>query len=87
VRDLPGRTRIRAENPIITDASVEEFVNRVQQVAERIDPAPALFTLARDPDYEPYLNLAIAVSADYLLTQDKIGSTRCGMPHFAPAAT
>ena len=29
-----------------------------------------MFTLARDPDDEPYLNLAIAVSADYLVTRD-----------------
>jgi len=71
VRDLLGRPRIRAKNPTITDASVEEFVNRVRQIAERIDPVPALFILSRDPDDEPYLDLAIAVSADYLVTRDK----------------
>ena len=70
VRDLLGRPRIRAKNPTITDESVEEFVDRVRQVAERIDPVPALFALARDPDDEPYLNLAIATSADYLVTRD-----------------
>ena len=36
----------------------------------KIDPVPAIFTLIRDPDDEPYLNLAIAVSAEYLVTRD-----------------
>ena len=70
VRDLLGRPRIRAKNPTITDASAEESVNRIRHVAARIDPVPALFTLARDPDDERYLNLAIAAAADYLVTRD-----------------
>ena len=69
-RDVVGRPRIRAKNPAITDETVEEFCNRVQQVAERIDPVPAEFILARDPDDEPYLNLAIAAAVDYLVTWD-----------------
>ena len=32
---------------------------------------PSLFSLPRDPDDEPYLNLAIAAGADYLVTWDK----------------
>ena len=70
VRDVLGRPRIRAKNPAITDDTVIEFCNRVQQVAHRIDPVPVAFNLARDPDDEPYLNLAMAVSADYLVTRD-----------------
>ena len=70
-RDVVGRPRIRAKNPAITDETVEEFCNRVQQVAERVDPVPAEFILARDPDDEPYLNLAIAATVDYLVTWDK----------------
>jgi putative PIN family toxin of toxin-antitoxin system len=70
VRDVLGRPRIRAKNTALTDDSVLEFCNRVQKVARRIDPVTATFTLARDPDDEPYLNLAIAVHADYLVTRD-----------------
>ena len=40
VRHVLGRPRIRAKNPAITDDSVVEFCNRVQQVAHRIDPVP-----------------------------------------------
>jgi predicted nucleic acid-binding protein len=47
-RDVLGRPRIRAKNPTITDETVEEFFNRVRQVADRIDPVPNSFALARD---------------------------------------
>jgi putative PIN family toxin of toxin-antitoxin system len=70
VRDILGRPRIRAKNPAITDETVEGFCHRIQQVARRIDPVPASFTPARDPDDEPDLILAIAASVDYLVTRD-----------------
>jgi putative PIN family toxin of toxin-antitoxin system len=70
VQDVLGRPRIRAKNPAITDETVDEFCNRVRLVALTIDPVPTSFTLARDPDDEPYLNLAIAAAADYLVTRD-----------------
>jgi putative PIN family toxin of toxin-antitoxin system len=71
VRDVLGRPRIRAKNPAITDDSIQQFCDRIEKVAHKIDLVPASFALARDPDDEPYLNLAIAVSADYLVTRDK----------------
>jgi putative PIN family toxin of toxin-antitoxin system len=69
-RDVLGRPRIRAKNPTITDEMVEDFFRRIDQVAQRIDVVPASFSLPRDPDDEPYLNLALAVDADYLVTWD-----------------
>jgi predicted nucleic acid-binding protein len=53
-----------------TDEAVNEFFDRINQAAQNIDAVPSVFTLARDPDDEPYLNLAIAASADYLATWD-----------------
>jgi putative PIN family toxin of toxin-antitoxin system len=70
VQDVLARPRIRAKNPAITDDVVNAFRERVEQVAQRIDPVPSLFILPRDPDDEPYLNLAIATRADYLVTRD-----------------
>jgi len=70
LRDVLSRPRIRAKNPAITDQTVEQFCNHLRQVAQRIDLVPASFALPRDPDDEPYLNLAIAVSADYLVKRD-----------------
>ena len=36
----------------------------------KIDEVPATYSLPRDPNDEPYLNLAIAANADYLATWD-----------------
>jgi putative PIN family toxin of toxin-antitoxin system len=71
VRDVLGRPQIRAKNPALTDETVDEFLVRVAQVAQKIDNVPATFTLPRDPDDEPYLNLALATAAEYLVTRDK----------------
>jgi putative PIN family toxin of toxin-antitoxin system len=70
VRDVLGRPRIRAKNPTVTDEMVEDFFRRIDQVAQKIDNIPASYSLPRDPDDEPYLNLALAVDADYLVTRD-----------------
>ena len=70
VRDVLGRPRIRAKNPTITDERVKDFFRRIEQVAQKLDDVPASFSLPRDPDDEPYVNLAIAANADYLVTWD-----------------
>lgn len=70
VREVFCRPHIRAKNPIITDEKVEAFFRRIDQIAEKIDDVPPSYSLPRDPDDEPYLNLAIAANADYLVTWD-----------------
>ncbi len=70
VRDVLGRPRIRAKNPAITDESVEDFFRRIDRIAQKIEEVPATYSLPRDPNDEPYLNLAIAANADYLATWD-----------------
>ena len=71
VRDVLGRPRIRAKNPAITDKGVEDFFRRIDQVAQKVADVPAVYSLPRDPDDEPYLNLALAANAAYLVTWDK----------------
>jgi putative PIN family toxin of toxin-antitoxin system len=71
VRDVLGRPRIKAKNPTITDERVEELFQRIDKFAHKIDDVPVSYILPRDPDDEPYLNLAIATNADYLVTWDK----------------
>ena len=70
LRDVLSRPRIRAKNPSITDDSVESFLRRVNQIAQRVDDIPSCYLLPRDPDDEPYLNLALCSGADYLVTWD-----------------
>ena len=71
VRHVLGRPQIRAKNPSLTDKAVEEFFHRIGQLAMKIENVPASFTLARDPDDGPYLNLALDAASDYLVTRDQ----------------
>jgi putative PIN family toxin of toxin-antitoxin system len=71
VRDVLGRPRIRAKNPTITDVAVAEFIHRIDQVARKLDVIPTSYPLPRDPDDEPYLDLALCCNADHLVSWDK----------------
>lgn len=71
VREVLERPRVRAKNPTITDATTAELLDRLARLATKVDDVPSLYSLPRDPDDEPYLNLALAVGADYLVTRDK----------------
>lgn len=70
-RDVLGRPKIRAKNPRITDQTVQETFDLLGRLAHMVSDVPSLFSLPRDPDDEPYLNLALSSGADYLVTWDK----------------
>jgi putative PIN family toxin of toxin-antitoxin system len=70
-RDVLSRPKLRAKNPRVTDETVQETFDLLDRLAQTVSYVPSLFSLPRDPDDEPYLNLAIAVDADYLVTWDK----------------
>lgn len=68
--DVLNRPVIRRKFKTLTDAWVATFLANLDRVAARIDPVPAVVTLARDPKDEKYLNLAVAAGADYLVSRD-----------------
>lgn len=70
VRDVLSRPRIRQRNPALTDEIVNAFLARVAELAPPTSNVPAVFSYARDPKDEPYLNLAIATSANYIVSWD-----------------
>jgi putative PIN family toxin of toxin-antitoxin system len=71
VHDVLSRPKIRAKNPAITDETVDAVCARIRKIAQHIDPVPISFSLPRDPDDEPYLNLAIEARANCLVTRDR----------------
>jgi len=71
VREVLERPRVRAKNPTVTDESTRELFDRLARLAQRVTDIPHRFSLARDPDDEPYIDLTLAVNADYLVTRDK----------------
>jgi len=70
MRDVLSRPKLRAKNRHITDESVRRVFESLSRFARSVSGVPSAFSLPRDPDDEPYLNLAVAVDADHLVTWD-----------------
>lgn len=70
VDDVLRRPKSRQRFKTLTAARVEAFLGELHRRAVLIDPVPQVFTYPRDPGDEPYLNLAIAAKARYLVTWD-----------------
>lgn len=68
--DVLRRRKVRAKNPHITDAGIEQLFARVRAVAMVIEPPSCGFNLERDPDDEPILDLVVAAGARYLVSRD-----------------
>jgi putative PIN family toxin of toxin-antitoxin system len=70
VRDVLSRAEVRARNKGITDARMDALFTRLAEKAIAIKNVPEEFRYERDPDDEPYINLALTTRAQYLVTRD-----------------
>lgn len=71
VREVLARPKIRKRNPEITDERVDALMNRVREKATVVDVVQQHFIYSRDPKDEKYINLAIEVEANYIVSRDK----------------
>lgn len=70
VGDVLRRPKVRAKNPAITEETTADLLERLARQATKVADVPSQYSLPRDPDDEPYVNLALAANADYLVTRD-----------------
>lgn len=70
IRDVLSRPRIQQRFPAMTGAVVDRFLTALGKHAVLISPVPRVFIYERDPKDEPYINLAIAAGAQYLVSRD-----------------
>jgi len=70
VRDVLTRSRVRQRFPALTDALMERFLEALCKRALTVLEVPRIFSYERDPKDEPYINLAIAAEASYLVSRD-----------------
>lgn len=71
LRDVMTRPKLARKFPILSDEHVTEFDTKIRAVATELTDVPTVFALPRDPDDEPYVNLAIAGNAKYLVSRDR----------------
>ena len=66
--EVLSRPRLRAKYPDLTDQRRDQLLAVIRHLAEIVSDVPQTVLLARDPDDEPYVNLAVAAGAGYLVT-------------------
>jgi predicted nucleic acid-binding protein len=50
---------------------IEKYLEELAKKSVFIHSVPKKFTFSRDPDDEPYINLAIESETDYIVTRDR----------------
>ena len=70
VRDVLTRPKTLRQFPGLSPECVEAFVRHLELKGALFANAPQAVRLQRDPKDEPYLNLAIAAGAKYLVSRD-----------------
>src|SRR5215203_837855 len=71
VRQVLSRPKIRQKNSTLTNERIGVFLRRLAEKAALVDDVQQHFTYARDPKDEKYINLALEVTATYLVSRDK----------------
>jgi putative PIN family toxin of toxin-antitoxin system len=71
VDDVLSRPKLRRKLPGLTDNAVEAFLRDIVGRSTMFSDIPEAFRLERDPKDEPYINLAIASGASFLVTWDR----------------
>lgn len=70
VRDVLSRSHLRDRFRQLTDAKIAGLVELLLYKGYYLRRVGKHFTYPRDPNDEPYLNLAIEVEADYFVSRD-----------------
>ena|ERR1700722_8681656 len=66
--DVSLRSRLTTKYPFVTPPKVAIFIAEIEAIAVRIAKPPATFSLPRDPKDEPFIDLAVAGDAQYIVT-------------------
>ncbi len=70
ISEVLCRTNIQEYFSNLTDEVVGQFLKKLLSFSQFIKKVPPKFKLSRDVDDEPYINLAIACKANYLVSRD-----------------
>ena len=70
IKDVLSRSRLRDRYSDLTDEKVEKLIEMLLDKGEFVENVPRHFTYSRDPNDEPYINLAIEANAVFLVSRD-----------------
>lgn len=70
VSDVLTRPMLQKKYPLLTNGRATQLIETLTDKATLIEQVPNLFSYSRDPKDEPYVNLALAAGATYLVSDD-----------------
>jgi putative PIN family toxin of toxin-antitoxin system len=68
--DVLNRPVIRNKFPELTDEHISDFIAEVERMARKANHVEEVYLLKRDVKDSPYINLAIATNARYIVSRD-----------------
>ncbi|MDQ2855955.1 MAG: putative toxin-antitoxin system toxin component, PIN family [Acidobacteriota bacterium] len=71
IEDVLNRPEVRACFPNLSDEIAGAFLKRLQNLSDFVSNVPRTFSYSRDEDDESYINLAIEVGADFIVSRDR----------------
>ncbi len=71
IREVLIRPSVQRKFPSLTISTVDDFLDRIHLCSVYLASVPSSFVLERDPKDAKYVDLAIAIKADFLVTRDK----------------
>jgi putative PIN family toxin of toxin-antitoxin system len=71
VRDVLGRPELRQRFSELTDQRVDRFIDETLTCSTLITNVARAYAHPLDPKDEPYINLAVAASAELIITRDQ----------------
>lgn len=71
IKDVLNRPEVRACFPNLSDEIASAFLKRLQNFSDFVSNVPRTFRYSRDEDDEFYINLAVEVSADFIVSRDR----------------
>jgi putative PIN family toxin of toxin-antitoxin system len=71
LEDVLTRPEIKKYFKTLTDEIVFAFLLKLRKTSSLISKIPKKFRYPRDPDDEPFINLAVASRAEYLVSRDR----------------
>lgn len=71
IEEVLNRPEVRAHFPDLSDEIAGAFLKRLRNFSDFVAKIPRTFRYSRDEDDESYINLAVEVSADFIVSHDK----------------
>jgi putative PIN family toxin of toxin-antitoxin system len=70
IKDVFNRPKLRRNYPVLTDEKVNEIVKSIYSLAVIVEKIEDVYKFERDENDEVFINLALPVEVDFLVSRD-----------------